>query len=265
MTEIDLPKLVRARGIRRTITIRPIMPPRTLAKELLNALYAPSIRMWAAGLDRILAAYEQTLSQLTTDSPADIDREIGASASAFDRLLLVLTPALRNWGVRVERWHRGRWIANVLSATSIDLGTMLTIGDVEETVDVVIRRNVSLVRDVSEQARGRIADAVFRGVQQRTPVREVAKELREAVEMGRQRSIRIAADQATKLTTALDTERMKQAGIEKWEWKHSGKLHPRQQHLARDGKVYTFDDPPADMPGDLPFCGCRKLAVIELD
>jgi SPP1 gp7 family putative phage head morphogenesis protein len=240
------------------------VPPKTLATEL-AAIYRPVTRIWQDGLPRIIAAYEQTISALTTDAPADIEREIDTLTAMLERLFLTVTPALRSWALRVERYHRSRWVANTLAAASIDLDTMLSAGDVEETVETVVARNVALVRDVSDQARGRISEAVFRGVQQRTPAREVAKELREVVDMGRARSVRIASDQATKLTSALDTERMQQAGIEKWKWMHSGKLHPREEHRRRHERVYTFAEPPADMPGELPFCGCRKLAVIDLD
>jgi uncharacterized protein with gpF-like domain len=58
---------------------------------------------------------------------------------------------------------------------------------------------------------------------------------------------------------------MRQAGIDDWDWMHSGKLHPRAEHKARHRKRYSFSNPPADMPGEKPFCGCRKLAVVEFD
>jgi SPP1 gp7 family putative phage head morphogenesis protein len=147
----------------------------------------------------------------------------------------------------------------------VDLQTLIGPADVQETLDALIGRNVALVKDVSAQARGRISDSVFRGLTERRPAREVAKEIREAVAMSRRRSLNIASDQLTKVSSALDGERMRQAGIEKWKWMHSGKLHPRAEHKARNGKVYTFADPPPDMPGEKPFCGCRKLAVVELD
>lgn len=261
----DIVTLIRATGTRRaSIEIRDISVPKTFANELF-ALYRPIVQRWEAARSPIMSAYGQTIVGLTTDAPADIEQVIKAAADELERLFLVLTPRLKDWAVRVERWHRTRWIANVLSASGIDLDTMLTANETAETVDTVIRRNVALIRDVSAQAQGRISDAVFRGVQQRKPAVEVAREVRAAVTMSRRRSILIASDQATKLTSALDTERMKQAGIEKWKWMWSHKLHGRAAHIARDGKIYSFDDPPPDMPGELPYCGCRKLAVIDLD
>ena len=88
-----------------------------------------------------------------------------------------------------EAWHRARWRGAVLTATSVDLQTMIGPADVRETVEAVIQRNVGLVRSVSDETRRRIGDAVFRGLQKRTPAREVARELREAVAMSRRRAL----------------------------------------------------------------------------
>jgi len=147
-----------------------------------------------------------------------------------------------------------------------------------ETLGAVIERNVGLVKSVSDEARRRIADSVFRGLQNRTPAREVAKDIREAVALERRRALRIASDQTVKVAAALNEERRRQAGIMAWEWIHSGKLHPRPEHEARDGKLYSDDPadvgaeyqgrvvrkPPEDKPGQLPFCGCTSRAVLIL-
>lgn len=250
---------------RRSIEIRDIRPPAVLATDLYRAVYLPVVRVWQRAAPRILAEYERTLSDMTTDSPSDIEGGLGAGEQEVQRLLIELTPRLRDWAVRVERFHAGKWRGNVLSASGVDLQTMIGPEDVAETLDALIGRNVGLVKDVSAQARGRIGDSVFRGLTERRAARDVAREIREATDMARDRALRIASDQLTKATSALDGERMRQAGIEKWKWVHSQKLHPRQDHVARNGRIYSFSDPPPEMPGQLPYCGCRKLAIVEFD
>lgn len=165
------------------------------------------------------------------------------------------------------------------TATAIDLATLIGPQDVRETLETVIARNVALVRSVSDQTRERIADAVFRGLQARTPPRTVAREIAEAVAMGRKRALRIAADQNVKLGSALNEERRRQAGIDSFTWVHSGKMHSRPEHVARDGKLYsenaervgqeyegrTIRKVPEDKPGELPYCGCTSRAVLILE
>jgi SPP1 gp7 family putative phage head morphogenesis protein len=59
---------------------------------------------------------------------------------------------------------------------------------------------------------------------------------------------------------------MKQAGLDEYQWQHSGKLHYRPHHRARDGKIFKWGEiDPLDMPGIPPFCGCKKRAVIRFD
>lgn len=276
---LNLPALLKARGIRRkAITLRPIIPTTAQATDL-AAIYAPAWRTWSEAINAIMAGYDPaplpTGDTLTVDSPSSIQTAIDQAAALFlTRLVTEIGPGLRRWAVRVERWHRDRFAAGVKAGTGIDLDMILTAQPVEETLSVWLARNTALVRNVSDQAQSRISDAVFRGYQNRTPAREVAKEIREAVGMGRDRSVRIAADQLSKLSAALDTERQAEAGIEFFKWRHSGKAHPRSWHKARDGKVYELRSgkerggsaviPADDRPGMQPFCGCRAQAYIAL-
>lgn len=295
----DLAALTRrTRNPRRSaIVIRDIVPPATFATDLYRAFYLPVVQVWERAAPAIVAEYERTLANLTidaygrgetgsvtmdssgvwirlTDSPDDLQARLDAAGSELERLFIMLDAALRDWGVRVERWQSEKWRGAVLSATGVDIGTLIGSEDMRETVGTYLRWNAALVRDISAQARQRISNAVFAGLQNRTPVRDVAKQIREATGMARGRSQRVAADQLSKITSALADERRREAGIDVWKWRHSGKLHPRETHLARNGKLYAdtpvgaegeVREPPEDRPGQLPYCGCRAQAVLVLD
>lgn len=279
----DLAALVRrVRNPRRSfIVIRDIAPPATLATDLFRAIYLPVTQAWEQALPLIMAEYERTLSSLITDAPADVEQAVSSVAEQINRLLIVLTPELRRWAVRVEAWQRGKWRGAILSATDVDLLTLIGPEDARQTIDQTIAWNTSLVKDVSEQARQRIGNAVFSGLNERKPARDVAKQVREAVAMSRRRSINIASDQLSKLSSALASERRREAGISVFRHRHSGKLHPRQDHKARDGRLYSenpsevgksvggqrVNAPVAadDRAGIPPFCGCREAAVLVFD
>jgi uncharacterized protein with gpF-like domain len=261
---------------KRSVTLRDIVPPAVMASNLYLAGYKPAIDLWRTYAERVIAEYERTLSSLITDAPADINRTLDEADSAFQRLFLLLRPAMRDWTVRTESWFRGKWRGAVLSATNVDIGTLIGPEDARQTLEQSLEWNVNLVADVSAQARQRISAAVFDGLRNTKPTREVAKDIRDAVDMGRDRSVRIALDQLAKLTSSLADERRREAGIEEWEWRWSRKLHGRAEHIARNGKVYadttsgadpTRDvlPPPPDRPGQLPYCGCRALGRIVFD
>jgi uncharacterized protein with gpF-like domain len=263
---------------RKSITIRDIRPPNIFASDLYRAAYAPVIALWNGAIDDIATEYARTIGMMQ-DSPADIEAAIESAERSFALLAITITPALERYMVRVERWHRGKWRGAVLSATNVDIGTMIGAADVRQTLEAAINYNVSLVKDVSAEARRRMSAIIYDGLRNNKPAREVAKELRAAVELGKARSIRIASDQLAKVTSALADERRREAGIDSWIWLHSGKRHPRAEHVARNGKVYsdvpsdagkkvdgkTLLAPPEDRPGQLPFCGCRSAGIVIFD
>jgi uncharacterized protein with gpF-like domain len=276
-----LAAMARRAGRRRNATFRDIVPPAVMATDLYRACYLPVLSIWTRGAEQILALYTQTLAQMATDSPADIEGEIDRLGAAMQSLILSLTPEVRDWALRVETWHRQKWRGAVLAASGVDLSTLIGPEGVRETLQARIAANVALIKDVGQQAQTRIAGAVFRGLTERQPAREVAKAIREAVDMGRTRARNIAADQLTKLSGELADERRREAGLDVWEWRHSGKRHPRPEHLARNGNYYSevaarqgtsvggklVRVPPerGDWPSRPPFCACRSRAVLILE
>ena len=260
---------------RKSITIRDIRPPNIFASDLYRAAYAPVIALWNGAIDSIVNEYARTIGMMQ-DSPADIEAAIESAERSFALLAITITPALERYMVRVERWHRGKWRGAVLSATNVDIGTMIGAADVRQTLEAAINYNVSLVKDVSAEARRRMSAIIYDGLRNNKPAREVAKELRAAVELGKARSIRISSDQISKLAATLAEERQREAGLTIWEWKHSGKRRPRETHKARDGNYYsdnsadvgkvidgkTVGPAPTDRVGQLPFCGCRSAGIL---
>jgi SPP1 gp7 family putative phage head morphogenesis protein len=250
---------------RREIVLPPIQPTKAQADSL-ALIYLRVVNGWRDNAEQIVTSYERTLAGMTTDAPNDTSATIETIAEALRRLVLTLTPDLRDWAYRVEDVHRGKWVRNILSAISIDLDTILSPTDVRDTVEAAIEWNVSLIRDVSEEVRRKVGNSVFTGFQQRKSARDVAKEIREATTLARQRALRIAADQTVKLGSRLNQARQEQAGLTHFKWRHSGKAHPRLRHKERDGKVYPWEGegsiPADDRPGIPPFCGCVSQGVV---
>lgn len=271
----NLAAMARQAGIKRDITLRPVTPAVGPEQDLAR-LYLAVLKAWNA--DAILRGYT---GGMTTDAPSDQTNAIAEAENTVARLIAEFTRGLRDWLVRTEVIHRSRFVASVMSGTGLDLTYLLSGGEVQETLQVALDRNVALVRNISDQARGRIADAVWRGYQNRLPARDVAKEIREATGFARARSIRVASDQNSKLSAALDRDRQAQAGIDLFRWAHSRKAHPRLDHVAKNGQIYERasgkqvnpDGTPmpggdkierGKFPGEEPFCGCRASAYLAI-
>lgn len=280
MARFNLAAMAKRNGKRRDTVLRDIAVPAVMATDLFRGAYLPVVAYWSAGSAAIVEAYTRTLAEMQTDSAADIEGEIDRLGAAMQSLVLSLTPAVRDWALRVESWHRQKWRGAVLAATGVDLSTLIGPEGVAETLEARIAANVALIKDISAQAQSRISGAVFRGLTERRAARDVARDIREAVEMGRKRSLNVAADQLSKISGELADERRREAGLDVWEWRHSGKAHPRPEHQARNGLLYSevkalqgtsvngkrvnVPPPASDWPSRPPFCGCRSRAVLTL-
>lgn len=253
---------------------RPIHVRPAHVREL-EVIYAEIVLVWQQGIASIIAGYEQEQRKdIVHDSADDVKRLIELVALETNRAMVRISGRLRDWARGVEKFHRETWADGVLSATGVRLDTILNEHDVTETVEAVIARNVELIRDIDTQARGRIADIVFRGLTARLSAREVGNEIEEAVDMSRKRARNIARDQAVKIASALDQARQEEAGLQHFIWRHSGKLHFRPEHKARNGILYKWrksapdpgrDPPEGDMPGYRPYCGCIAQGVLVID
>lgn len=263
---LDLRRMAQENGVRRNKTLRTIKPTQANAQELAS-IYMRVVRLWQSAIDDIIAGYDPPplADSLTLDTTTQITSAIDRAQDEATRLVLALGFPLRQWALRIERWQRGKWIGAVKTATSIDLTTIISPDGVSETIEAFLSRNTALITNVSDELRGRVADTVLRNFQARASARDMAREVSQAVGLSRKRALRIASDQNAKLSAALDRDRQQEAGLERFRWQHSGKLHPRDEHVARDGIVYAWDDKRlSERPGELPYCGCRAGAYLDI-
>lgn len=277
----DLATMAMRQGLKRRATVfPPILMTSALASDL-AAIDRQIIAPWLNAKSQISAIYARELDRrLQQDAIDELTSLLAALGAEVERLILDLTPALQIWAFRVEGWHRGKWSRSVLAGTDVDISTLIGPVDAIESIETFMARQTALIRNVSDEARGRIADLVYRGLQQRMPSNQVGRAITKALGLSRRRANRIAADQSNKLAAALDAQRQREAGLTVWQWNHSGKLHYRPEHRARDGNWYAdapadrgtapngkeIAEPPEadDLPGIPPYCGCTRQGILIL-
>lgn len=251
--------------VRKTQTLRPIFPTQAQANSLAR-VYIGVVDVWAGAVPGLLDIYARTQSEMVRDSVGEMEVAIERTSGDAVRAIFSFRWLLDGWLADLVRWHTGKLAASLKYATNVDISSIIGPAPAD-TLEAVIARNVALVRNVSDQTREKIADAIYRGLTQRTPVRDVAKEISGIIGGQKARSRRIASDQLSKISSALDTSRANDLGLTEWVWSHSGKIHYRPWHKARDGKVYDDRKLPKDVeqdqPGFAPFCGCKKRYRIS--
>lgn len=258
---IDLKEIVAPR--KRPIEFREIVPTKTQADEL-AAIYLRVVRLWRDAGARIVAAYDPPPITTTNDGVTEIEAELAATSTTVNAVIVSLTADVDGWINRLARWHTRRWADRVKTGTGVTIDMFLTTRAIEAELKASLAWNTSLIRNVSDQVRDRISNIVWAGWRAGTPRREIAKQINEAVGLGRKRSLLIARDQTTKLSADLDRARALEMGLNDWIWIKSDKVNFRPEHAARNGKEYNYTtNRPPDLPGQLPNCGCRKRSILK--
>lgn len=257
---IDLESILKAQGKRAQIKVEMPSFPKWFELELV-AIYREVTQIWSKEVVRqLIQEYSQELQ--LRDSPEVVLNRI---ESGMVQAMVTFDRKFRDWMNRGVAMHYRTLMARLRYVTNVDLSTIIPLTSPTDTFEDLLRWNTELVRNINEQTRQRIASAVYSGLTNRTPVAIVAREIREATAMSTARARRIASDQTVKLSSALDDQRMKELGMEGYEWMHSGKAHPRPEHKARNGDYFQFGSTvdKTDAPGQAPFCGCKRRMVLN--
>lgn len=145
-------------------------------------------------------------------------------------------------------------------------------GDLQEKVKAAVNSNVKLIRNIPEEYSLRIEGIVNRSIESgQEGAATIYRELNKAGDITERRARTIAMDQTRKVTSAMNNERMKSAGVTKFRWRHSGGgKDPRRIHVQLDGQIFPLDDPPVidedgtrGMPGFLINCRCVAVPVLD--
>lgn len=259
---VNLKEYLKRRGFsRKKVEVALPQLPRSFEREL-TSIYLKAVRSWSEDVVKEMTeAYSQELMRI--DSPKTVLETVDEKRL---RAIVTFSREWNSWADRSQRYYYRQIVAKLRYATGAELDMMLSTGLQQATLEALLEWNVGLISDIAETAKNRVASIVYSGLTNKTPVREVAKEIREAMGISSARARRIASDQLLKLNSALDAQRLAELGMDGYEWMHSKKAHPRKEHVERDGKYFKFGSQVdrTDPPGQAPFCGCKRKMVLEM-
>lgn len=217
---------------------------------------------------------EISASLITAYAAAQED-ENGAEAG----LLLLLTFSILNQAARDAKVSVSQllasesvyldklFIAGVKKATATDIAALIGESDTKLLIENIVKRNVSLITDLTEQTRGKIERAVLDAQINNTPARELKKELNKILGSQAKRGDLIAFDQLEKLAAELTGFRAQQAGLTKYIWRTQGDDRVRYLHNELNGKLQDITKAHHGDNNRLPRvpirCRCWAEWVIE--
>jgi len=143
-----------------------------------------------------------------------------------------------------------------------------------QIVKGLINENVSLITTIPEQYFRNVTSAVMLSITTGTGMDQLTRNLQKYYGTVNNKARNVASDQSRKAYNAINKQRMMAAGYQEFEWLHSGGgLHPRPDHVAMDGKIYSFSKPPVidkktgerGIPGQAINCKCTMRPIYRLE
>ena len=160
-----------------------------------------------------------------------------------------------------------------------DIASSTDTPEMREVLTAAVIENTSLIRTIPAKFLDRVAGAMTRAMQAGATVKALSNALNKYGEVSLRHATRIALDQTFKTFTAINLRKFQAAGIEKFEWVHTGlSKEPRPHHITEAPRglnhgVFDLDDPPiidprtgeTGYPGQLPYCRCVMCAVVDAE
>lgn len=146
---------------------------------------------------------------------------------------------------------------------------LLGIGDVSSTVEQTIlsgwtAENVALIRNVNADQLVKLETLFLRALRDGTRSSQLTSEIASIMRVSVSRAQLIGRDQIGKLNGQLDRQKQTDAGINSYVWRGALDARERPSHVAREGQVFRWDDPPPDgNPGQPVRCRCSGEPNLE--
>lgn len=164
--------------------------------------------------------------------------------------------------------------------------------DLYQDIRASLLENVSLIKSIQSKYFEQITGSLTRSMQYGGSIAQLKKEILKYNGITKKRANLIAHDQTRKAYMSINLRNMKNSGIQKAMWVHSGGGEPRPYHIAKwdgvsgkkdgrpnglNGFVFDINNPPViqhqhgkqqeirGYPAQLVNCKCILKAVIEFE
>lgn len=133
-------------------------------------------------------------------------------------------------------------------------------------MDAFVKKNLKLIKRLEEKHLDKVESIVIDGARRGRTSADISGSLSQEFNISERHAKLIARDQISKLNSDLNKLRQKEVGIEKYTWRGVMDDRERESHIANEGEVFSWDDPPSETgnPGEDIECRCVAEPVIEL-
>lgn len=205
---------------------------------------------------------EAGLTVRTDSWPRRIAELMRASRLTLDSRLQGIEGTIRRFAQFVAQ-HGDE---EVLRAVRSVVGITPTFGQarISDMIDSYVAENVALIVTIRDDLLKDVETVVQRGVREGKRAETLRGEIEGRFGVTERRAQLIARDQIGKLDGQLTRERHLELGITRFMWQTSEDERVRDEHVDRNQKVYSYDNPPdGELPGQPIQCRCVAIPVMD--
>ena len=169
--------------------------------------------------------------------------------------------------LRIRALHTERFSEVMSKAFGLDVRPLIPNSTLTPIMAQAIGENVALIKTIPERHLTTLSAQVAR-VQTERPFdqRALREVFSSSYNVTGYNLRRLTRDQTSKVMSRFNEERQKQVGIREYVWKTSQDERVRDSHAAKEGRTFSWEDPPPDTghPGNDIQCRCVANAVIPV-
>lgn len=129
---------------------------------------------------------------------------------------------------------------------------------------VFVSENVALIKSIPDRFFDDVEEMVAGAVTGGRRHENLAGDIRERFEISERRANLIARDQVGKFYGQVNAYRQRELGVRRFVWRTVNDPRVRHEHADREGKTYSYDDPPGgELPGEAVNCRCWAEPVLD--
>lgn len=273
--------LDRAAEFRHRLQIsRQLLPARQRRAKLPRKIHPKSIALsYYRAIMPILARARQALERAITPllpelaaraaeaqrhDAADINAIIDAVGKEFfDSLKPAEIAALADRFARATSdYEREQAVKQVRAAFGVDV--IAREPQLAAKQAAFVSENVALIKSIPSQFFDDVEKRIARAIATGATPKQLAAEIADRYKVADDRAMLIARDQIGKFFGQVAEARQKTMGVTHYTWRTSNDERVREEHAAREGEVFAWDDPPeGGNPGEDFQCRCFAEPLLD--
>jgi len=270
---LERKRWLQARGRKFKLRPPPLLHPKGLEREYYRDLSKRFTKLhelvkleFAQRLPSLLSQAAQELGPQRFDAfPDELETILGGILIEFGRELTdsEIQSLAKLRGMQVAEFNRAQNDKVFKAVLGVDV--FRSEPYISPILETYAQANANLIKTLSQRHITDVRSIAMQAVRQGLPANTVREMIAGKVGKTNANLQLIARDQVSKLNGQLTRVRQTELGVRRYFWRTSLDERVRASHRVKEGRIFRWDQPPADTghPGEDYQCRCYAEPVLE--